>query len=442
MNKIASADLYKRFLTLTSLNILSNITVPLTGIVDTAVLGHYTDPISISGVSIGTIMFDYLYWGMGFLRMGTTGTTAIKTGQGDEEGAFLVLIRSLILAACIGCTIYAFSYYIGNFGFGFLMGDDSIKKIGRDYYDHRIWDAPFTLMNFAIIGWLLGRSRSGLVLILTLSSNLLNVGLDYVFVVFYNQGASGVGMATAYSQVFQFCIGLILIFYTQRKYLSILGNHLFSLIFRKLEFYQLLIFNKDIFLRTLFLIVTFTLFRNFSSSLGSDVLIINSILFQFMLVYAFLADGSAFATETLAGDLYGQGKIRELKTILRIAIAFSVAISLIFVATLSLFSNQIIGLLITKIQIIQSVQDVLIWFFPVLILGAYAFSLDGLFLGLAKGSILRNSMAISSFLFFLPCAILALYIESNIVLWISLSLYMGSRAITLYYASRKILCII
>ncbi|MEA5519649.1 MATE family efflux transporter, partial [Limnoraphis robusta] len=89
MNKIASADLYKRFLTLTSLNILSNITVPLTGIVDTAVLGHYTDPISISGVSIGTIMFDYLYWGMGFLRMGTTGTTAIKTGQGDEKGAFL-----------------------------------------------------------------------------------------------------------------------------------------------------------------------------------------------------------------------------------------------------------------------------------------------------------------------------------------------------------------
>lgn len=407
---------------------------------DTAILGNYSESIYIAGVSLGTVLFDYLYWGFAFLRMGTTGTTAIKSGQGDWEGVYLVLFRSLIIGLSIGIIMYSLSYWIADFGFRMMAGSDELKEIGREYFNHRIWDAPFTMMNYVLIGWFLGRSRSDLVLILTFFSNALNIGLDFYFIKEWNMGAAGVGLATGLSQLFQFCLGLVLLYInssSNRQGYRIGWKMIQENIFQKPAYMQLLSFNKDIFLRSAFLIVTFSLFRNFSAFMGSDILTANTILLQFMLVFAFFVDGSAFATETLAGDLYGRKNFSALQTILRLGFAFGICVALVFILALEMFPTNILSLITKDASVVQLTMDHITGLYPVLIVGSVAFVYDGLFLGIVQGRVLRNSMFISTFLVFMPIAICSIQIDSNGILWLALACFMGARAVTLGWVKRK-----
>lgn len=436
-NSFLSDSIHRKFFTLTFLNILSNITIPLTGIADTAVLGNAGQSIAIAGVSLGTVLFDYLYWGFGFLRMGTTGTTAIKTGQGDEEGAYLVLVRSLILGFGIGSVIFALSPWIGVVSFQLLSGTDELKEIGRTYFQSRVWDAPFTMMNLVIVGWFLGRSRSDLVLLLTLVGNLSNVALDILFVFGWGMGADGVGIASGIAQTLQFFLGMGILRSIGKSPGSGWAD-LRSKVFRKAEFMQLLSFNQDIFLRTVFLIVTFSMFRNFSASMGVEVLTVNAILLQFMLVFAFFVDGAAYATEAMAGDLYGRGKKSELDGILRLGFGFGLVVSLGFSLVLGIFPETVLAWLTRDIAVLELGSQTVVWLFPVLFTGSIAFVYDGYFLGIVQGRILRNSMFVSTFGAFLPIALGALYWQSNPLLWVALACYMGTRGLTLGYAKRKI----
>ncbi|MCC5815550.1 MAG: MATE family efflux transporter [Leptospira sp.] len=440
MNPLVNRSVTNRFFLLTFLNILSNITIPLAGIMDTAILGNYSESIYIAGVSLGTVLFDYLYWGFGFLRMGTTGTTAIKTGQGDSEGVYLVLFRSLLIAVSIGSTIFILSPWIASWGFSIMAGSEELKEIGRSYFAHRIWDAPFTMMNLVLIGWFLGRSRSDLVLVLTFFSNGLNILLDIYFIKELKMSADGVGLATGLSQVFQFVLGMFLLFMiSRRKEISEIMDweSIRKKLFYKSEFLQLLSFNKDIFLRTAFLIVTFSLFRNFSASMGSEILTVNTILLQFMLVFAFFVDGSAFATETLAGDLYGRKDYRELQSILRLGFIFGFLVSFVFIFLLEFFPGEIISLITRDTEIIGLVLENQWGLYPVLLFGSVAFVYDGLFLGIVKGRSLRNSMFLATFLVFIPIAIYSLQIENNLLLWHALACFMLARAITLAWVKRQ-----
>jgi len=426
-----------RFFHLTLLNLISNLSIPLVGIADTIFLGRFTSSEHIAGVALGIVLFEYLYWGLSFLRMGTTGTTAIQTGLGNELAVQLVLLRSIIIALILGITIVILSPWIEQLGFTLQVGDERIKAIGISYFRSRIWDAPFTLMNFVIVGWLLGKGRSDLVLIAMITGNLANILLDYLFLKELGMQADGVGLASALAQVIQFLLSLILVRNVFSNFVEALS---FKLVLKKREFLSLLSFNKDIFIRTAFLIVTFSLFRNFSSSIGVSTLTVNSILFQFMLVYAFFIDGSGYAIETLAGDLFGRGKIAEVKKLIRIGLSFSVLIAGSLVLILSIFPVQIVTIISKEANLVHDLIDMLPWVYPVLFLGGFAFVYDGLFLGLVKGKILRNSMILSSILFFLPVAILGLYWKSNPIIWISMSTYMLGRTITLAYSARKILC--
>jgi MATE family multidrug resistance protein len=424
-----------KFLTLTALNILSNITIPLTGLADTAVLGNTNNTLAIAGVSLGTVLFDYLYWGFGFLRMGTTGTTAIKTGQGDEKAAYLVLGRSLLIGLLIGSFIWILSPIIGEYGFRVLSGGEELKEIGKTYFYHRIWDAPFTMMNLVWVGWFLGRSRSGIVLFLTLTANSVNIVLDIYFVFTLNMGADGVGLATGISQCVQFILSFIILIFLKKDFPL---SSFIQDFFHKNEIFHLLSFNREVFFRTVFLIITFSTFRNFSAGMGNEVLTVNTLLLQFMLVYAFFVDGSAFATETLAGELYGKGEKNLLNQILQYSFAFGIAIALGFTIILGFFSGDILSLLAKDKNILNLGSEYVPWLFPVLFLGSIAFAYDGLFLGLVMGRTLRNSMLVSTIFFYLPIATLAYFIQSNELLWTSLAIYMGARAITLHFAKRQL----
>ncbi|EMY26427.1 MATE domain protein [Leptospira interrogans serovar Australis str. 200703203] len=302
-----SIETRHKFYKLTFYNILANITVPLTGIVDTSILGNLNTYVFMAGAALSGILFDFMFWMFGFLRMGTTGLTAQAVGEKNEKESIFILVRSISLACFFGAMILIFSPWIREIGFQILEGSSEVKMAGISYFDARIPGSIAVLCNYVFTGWFLGRGKSSVVLIATVVGNGMNVILDVWFIFKLGWEAYGAGLATSISQFGMLLIFIFLFFIELKiqnisKLLFLNNKNLFSV----QGFSSLLHLNKDIFLRTFFLIITFSIFRNFSSEAGTEILATNSILLQLILVSAYLVDGAAFATESLAGNIYGK----------------------------------------------------------------------------------------------------------------------------------------
>ena len=203
-------DLTPRFARLALINILSNLAVPLAGLVDTGMLGHLPDIRFLAGVALASVLFDYIYWTFGFLRMGTTGITAQAVGRGDRDETFRVLYRSLALALVIAGVVLLLQAPMRELGFAIMSGETGVEQAGRDYYDARIWGAPATLCSFALVGWFLGREQSRHVLVMTVVGAACNIVLNYIFIVRMGLAARGAGLATMISQYVMLGVGLFL----------------------------------------------------------------------------------------------------------------------------------------------------------------------------------------------------------------------------------------
>ena len=417
-----------RFWRLAVVNILSNLMVPLASLVDTAFLGHLTDISYLAGVAIATVLFNYIYWTFGFLRMGTTGLTAQAKGRNSTAEVVLILLRNSAIALTIGIVILILQQPLREVGFTILKADPEVIEAGRDYYNALIYGAPATLINFVLLGWFLGQEQAGKVLLLSTVSKVTNIVLDYLFIVRWELNSSGAGAATAISQYITLVLGSILVlsqlpWKTLRSYYS----QIFNLSALKATF----VLNRDILIRTLALVSTFALFTNLSATMGTGVLAANTLLLQVVTLAAYFIDGIAFATESMAGNLQGQGKEARLIPLLRLAGSSSLVAGLGFATLFGLFPQGLFGLLTNHAEVIDSVSNYVWWLFPVLSFGAIAYMLDGYFLGLTAGKILRQSTLIAAVLGFAPVAIAAWYWQANNLLWLALSLFMATRSITL-----------
>ncbi|TGL61034.1 MATE family efflux transporter [Leptospira sarikeiensis] len=418
----------KKFLTLTFYNIVANLTVPLTGLADTAVLGQLETHTFMAGVALSNVLFDYLFWGFSFLRMSTTGLTAQAEGDENKKESFQILIRSMILGAGIGTFILLCMNYIGEFGFSILEGGKEVKSAGLDYFQARIISAPATLCNFVLTGWFLGRSKSGTVLVATVIANLVNISLNFWFILILDWKAFGAGIATSISQYLMLAFFLILLLKEKDQFLHVRQEiRIFSL----KGYISLLSLNSDIMIRTLLLITTFSLFRNYSSGFGSEFLAANAILHQLILIGAFWIDGAAIAMETVAGTLKGNGNSEGLRKILKMALVSGFLISLFFCLLILIPSDILFTQFSKSKPVVDLAKEYALWIAPVLLLGSFAFIFDGFFLGISEGKTLRNSMIVSSLVFFLPIAYWGNLENNNHILWLSLTSYMLGRAITL-----------
>ncbi|EMK07238.1 MATE efflux family protein [Leptospira kirschneri str. MMD1493] len=438
MHHSINIETRRKFYKLTFYNILANITVPLTGLVDTAILGNLNTYVFMAGAALSGIIFDFMFWMFGFLRMGTTGLTAQAIGEKNEKESIFILIRSISLACFFGTMILILSPWIREIGFQILEGSSEIKTAGVSYFDARISGSIAVLCNYVFTGWFLGRGKSSIVLIGTLVGNGINILLDVWFILKLGWEAYGTGLATSISQ-FGMLFVFISSFFIELKIQNILKFLLSNnkSLFSVQGFSSLLHLNKDIFLRTLFLIVTFSVFRNFSSEAGTEILAANSILLQLILVSAYLVDGAAFATESLAGNIYGKKNWKLLKELLYLAFYNSIFFTSIFLGFVFLFPNLIFGMITKSDRVFSLLIDYRFWLFPVLEVGAIAFILDGFFIGLTKGKILRNSMLISTAFFFFPIVYLGKIQKDNHLLWFSLVLLMVGRALTLSFQAKK-----
>lgn len=398
---------------LTLVNILSNLMVPLASLVDLAFLGYLDEIRHLAGVSIATVLFNYIYWTFGFLRMSTTGTTAQARGSGNHREIKQICLRNCLIALALATIIIIFQYPLREIGFSLLSATPEVKASGINYYKSLIWGAPATLLNFVLIGWFLGLEQGGKVLLLSVVNKGTNIILDYIFIVLWGWESSGAGSATAISQYITLVVGIICVF--KFIYLTEIPQ-LIKNIWQPQVIRKTFILNRDILIRTFALISTFAVFTNLSSYMNTLVLVTNTLLLQVVTLAAYFIDGLAFATESLAGKSYGAGNQEQLKALVKLSGIISVGIGLIFAIVFCLFPTPLFSLLTNHTQVINNISSYVLWLIPVLGFGGMAYMLDGYFLGLTQGNLLRNSTLVAGLVGFLPFAMLGWFLKSNHIL--------------------------
>lgn len=421
-------NFHRRFFQLAIVNILSNLLVPLAGLVNVAFLGHLAEIHHLAGVALATVLFNYLYWTFGFLRMATTGTTAQAIGRGDQEAVLLTGLRNGVLALGLGLVILVLQQPLQQVGFAVLSAAPDVKASGQAYYNTLIWGAPATLLNFVLLGWFLGREQGQRVLVLSAVGNGASVVLDYLFIVQYGWESAGAGLASATSQYLMMLVGLILVCQDIRlRQVQAVAGQLFDASALKAAF----LLNGDILVRTLALITAFAWFTNLSSALGTVVLATNTVLLQVVTLAAYFIDGLAFATESFAGSFRGQGTGQQLAPLVRVSGGVSLSLGIGFALVFALVPNSLFGLLTNHAEVLERIGNYVWWLLPVLGFGSIAYMLDGYFLGLTEGRILRRSSVVAAVVGFAPIALVAWQVRSSQLLWLALSLFMVVRAVTL-----------
>ncbi len=417
----------RRFLRLAIVNVLSNLLVPLAGLVNLAFLGHLAEIRHLAGVALATVLFNYLYWTFGFLRMGTTGTVAQAAGRGDQAAVLLIGLRNGAIALGVGFVILVLQQPLRELGFTLLSATPEVKSSGQAYYNALIWGAPATLLNFVLIGWFLGCEQGRRVLVMSAVGSGASVALDYLFIVRFGWESAGAGWATATSQYLTALVGLMFVCQEVRfKQVQAVAGQILDPSALKASFGL----NSDILVRTLALISTFAVFTNLSSALGTVVLATNTVLLQVVTLAAYFIDGLAFATESFAGNFRGQGSSQYLVFLLRLSGSISLSLGLTFALVFALLPGWF-GLLTSHTEVLERIGSYVWWLLPVLGFGSVAYMLDGYFLGLTEGRILRRSSITAALVGFAPVAVVAWQFHSSQLLWLALSLFMAARAATL-----------
>ncbi len=429
MTKLFKKDPYKKIWILSWPTILSNLTVPLLGAVDTAVMGHLPDASYIGGVAIGSMIFSFIYWGFGFLRMGTVGFVAQAKGSKNLNEVRAVLARALLIGITISLVLIFLQDVIKYFSFMLVVGEVKVEYFAEKYFDIRIWGAPATLANYGLLGWLLGMQYVRMALVIQLFINSLNIFLDLIFVFKFNWGVEGVALATALSQYSGFILGLILILLKLKK---IGGKWKRSIIFDKTALSLAVKVNRDIFLRTLALILSWSLVTWTSAGLGTTVLAVNAILMNFQSFLAHGLDGFASATSALVGESLGAGDKKELRRNVIAATIMAVIVAGIYTIVYLIIGNSLVTLFTNIDELRDYSSNYLVWIFLSPLISVWAYQLDGIFIGATLSKEMRNAMILSATIYCLCMGILP-YEYGNHGIWLSIMLFMVVRALTLIY---------
>ncbi|MBO1051498.1 MAG: MATE family efflux transporter [Dolichospermum sp. DET73] len=417
-----------RFYRLASISVLANMMVPLAGLVDIAFLGHLTDIRHLAGVILATILFDYLYRVLKFMRSSTNAITAQAVGQNDDKAVILAGLRSGLIALLVGLIIVLLQYPLQKIGFFILSGSSDIESAGVDYFYARIWGAPAVLLNFVLFGWFLGREMNWVMLLMSIVGNGSNVLLDYLMISKWGWASAGAGLATALSQYLALIVGLIWMFFTiPWQAVPAAIQELFDWVALKETF----ALKGNILIRFLVLISVYSIFTNLSATMGTTVLAQNGLLLQIALLSQFTIQGVGVTMQTLTANFKSKGNTQQIIPLLIVSLVTSVVIALGFAGTSIFFPDQVFGLLTNHTEVNQEINQYTIWLLPILVITAITFMLEGYFIGLKESATLRNAVLLSFIVGFMPLLIAAWYFHNNHLLWSTLLSYMTSNMILL-----------
>ena len=419
-----------RFYRLSIVGVFSNMMVPLAGLCDTAFLGHLSDIHYLAGVILGSILFDYLYRILKFLRNSTNALTAQAVGQEDDAGVLVAVLRCSLVAVAIAAIILLLQYPIQQFGFTILSGAPETEQAGLAYFNARIWGAPAVLLNFVLIGWFLGREKNGIVFLISLMANGSNVLLDYLMINRWGWESTGAGLATALSQYLGFGVGLIAMALTINW--SKLGKAITQVMDRE-ALGSTLILKGNILVRFVALISAYSIFTNLSATFGTVSLAENGLLLQIALLSQFTVQGVGMTAQTLIGNFNGQGRTDQCLPVLKTAILTSLIISLGFALSVIFFPGTTFSLLTNHPEVSQAMGSYAAWLVPLLSITSVAFMLEGYFIGLKEGAVLRNGALLGFGCGFAPLALMAVYLQNSYLLWTALTGYMTVLMLFLVY---------
>ncbi len=410
--------------------IVSNISVPLVGAVDTAVVGHLPGPHHIGAVALGALIFTFLYWGFGFLRMGTTGFIARAFGAGDSAALSRTLLRVLVPALLFGLLIIALGKPLIAAALYLLESSAQVERLAADYALIRVWSAPATLCVYVFTGLFIGMHNTRRVLYLVLTLNLTNVALDLLFVPVLKFGVAGVAWATLIAEYTAAVTGFVMLRGEIRRALA-LSRYRWRDVLEAGAMLELMRTNGNIFVRTLCLMFAFAWFTAQSARLGEVVLAANSILLHLQSIMAYALDGFAQAVEALAGSAYGARKTRTFRRAVRVSTAWAGGSALLVSAAYWLFGELIIGFFTDIEAVLVVSKQYLAWMVAMPLLSVWSFQLDGIFIGVGHAREMRNAMLASTAAYL---ALLLLFIPwlGNHGLFLGLSCFMLIRAVTLW----------
>lgn len=419
--------------------ILANAAAPLLGLVDTAVIGNVGSVIDLGAIAFGALIFSFVYWSFGFLRMGTTGSVAQALGAGDQSEIRAVLGRTLLLAVALGVLLIALQWPIRLVALSLLDGSAPVEAVTQQYFTIRIWGAPATLAMFALTGVLIGLGNSRQLLLVQLLLNGLNICLDIVFAGVLGWGVEGIALGTIIAEWLAviFATWLILRELNARREP---GADFWprARLLDMAQFTKMLAANRDIMIRTLLLVFSFGFFINQSAHFGDVVLAANHILLQLISFAAFFLDGYAFVVESLVGASVGAGRRDSFD----MAVKRSSILALVTAAALALLLlvfGDIFVAILTDIELVQDAARNSLFLAAIYIFFSFAaFQLDGIFIGASFTRQMRNA-AFLSIAVYLAAGLLLMDRFGVNGLWWAMIIYVAARAdaLLLYFSALR-----
>ena len=413
--------------------ILSNISVPLLGMVDTGVTGHLESSAYLGAVAIGGTIFTFLYMGMNFLRMGTTGIAAQSFGAGDNDGLRVSLGQALIVSLVIACAILLLQAPVGRLAIALLGGDAETQQHAATYFSIRVWSAPGTLANYALIGWFLGLQNARVPLLIFLTINITNIVLDLLFVIVFGMKVDGVALASVIAEYSGLLVGGAFAIAALRSHE---GNWPLARLTNLSAYKAFFSVNASLFVRSMALMFTFAFVTAQGARLGPAILAANAVLLNFQNLTSLGLDGLAHAAEAMVGKAVGQKDKDALQHTVRLTLKWSLIFAVGFTLTYLIAGPLIVRTLTDLPDVRKTAMAYLPWLIVSPVISVWCFLYDGVYVGMTRAREMRNIMVFSTFAVFLP----AWYLTQsfgNHGLWFAFMLFFASRGISMHVVYKK-----
>lgn len=406
-------------------SIVSNITVPLLGLIDVSIVGHLGAASYIGAIAVGGMLFNMIYWLFGFLRMGTGGLTAQAYGRHDLEEVTRILLRSLSISLLLALALLLLQYPIRNIAFMCMDTSEEVRQLATLYFHICIWGAPATLGLYGFTGWYIGMQNSRFPMFIAITQNIVNIAASLFFVFALGMKVEGVALGTLvaqYAGLAMACLLWLAYYRPLRKYLRQ------KALFDRTEMKRFFQVNRDIFIRTLCLIAVTVFFTSTGAAYGDVVLAVNALLMQLFTLFSYFMDGFAYAGEALTGKYIGAKDNQSLRLTIRYLFKWGIALSLLFTLLYGAGGKSFLGLLTNDTSVISASEEYIYWVLAIPLAGFSAFLLDGICIGATATHLMLRSMLVASASFFL------LYYGlhdtlGNHALWMAFIVYLSLRGV-------------
>ena len=422
--KQGSMGMNRQILHLTIPNIVTNLTVPLLGMADMAIAGHKGGTEYIGAGTIGTAIFNLIYWNFGFLRMGTSGFVARAYGERNNGEQVAVMLRALALSLLLGLAVIVLQGPLVRVAL-YILNSGEAGRAAHDYFRVRVWSAPVTLALYVFKGWFIGMQNTRIPMWVSIGGNVLNIGASLFFVTVMDIGVAGIALGTTISEYISLIV-CVIVWFVRYGYLR---SHIDpGRIFDMHKIGALFAVNGDIFIRTLCLVAVTTFFVSASAAQGAEVLAVNSLSMQLFTLFSYFMDGFAYSAEALTGRYIGEADRSALALSTRLILRWGVGLALFFTVIYGVALRPIMYLFTDDVSLLDAVMRNRVWIMAVPLAGFLAFIYDGILVGATLSAIMRNVMIVAAVLFFGIYYLLGPWLGDD-ALWCGFIVYLFARGV-------------